>query len=345
MRKTGKSRAGLAAVVVSCAVALLPAAALAQFFKGREIQFLVSHPAGGGYDTYARLYARHLSRFLEGRPGVVAQNMPGAAGLVMANAMASQQRADGTVIALGPGTLAISDLFRAAGARYDASKLSWIGSMNADVGVAVAWRTSSVKKAEDLLTTELIVGGAGVTDNSVVLPTALNRVLGTKMKVVSGYAGTADLTLALERGEIGGIGGMNYSSLVANKPEWLQKRLVTVLLQLALERHPDLKDVPTVLEIATTAEQRQILELVFAQADISRVIFGPPGMTRERLAELRAAFDAMMKDREFLDDAEKSHIEINRPMPGASVENLVAKLRSTSPDLVKIAADAVRMSP
>ena len=335
-------RRAAAALLSAACLSVVPGAARAQFYKGKEIQFLISHPAGGGYDTYARLYARHLSRFLDGRPGIVAQNMPGAAGLVMTNAMAAQQRNDGTVIALGPGTLAISDLFRSAGARYDASKLSWIGSMNADVGVAVARQDAAVKKASDLLATELIVGGAAATDNSVVFPTAVNRILGAKFRIVAGYAGTAELTLALERGEIGGIGGMNYSSLVANKPEWLRNRLVNVLLQLALERHPDLKDVPTVLELAKDDDQRRILELVFAQADISRVIFAPPGVAAERLAELRAAFDAMMKDREFLDDAAKAHIEINRPMSGATVERLVAKMRSANPDLVKIAADAVR---
>ena len=345
MQSCPKSRRAAAAILASFLVSWFPAVAAAQFFKGKEIQFLISHPAGGGYDTYARLYTRHLSRLLDGRPNVVAQNMPGAAGLVMTNSMVSQQRNDGTVIALGPGTLAISDLFRSAGARYDASKLTWIGSMNADVGVAIAWRSSLVRKASDLLTTELIVGGAGVTDNSVVFPTALNRILATKFRIVTGYAGTADLTLALERGEIAGIGGMNYSSLMANKPEWLQNNLVTILVQLALERHPDLQNVPTVLELATTAQQRQILELVFSQAEISRVIFGPPGIPAERVAELRAAFSAMMTDREFIEDAAKARIEINRPMAGAAVEALVQKLRSTDPELVRIAADAVRMSP
>ena len=313
----------------------------AEFYKGKDIKMLISHPPGGGYDVYARLFARHLPRFLDGNPNVVPQNMPGAAGIVMANSLAGAQPHDGTVIGLGPGSIGTGDLFKTSGARYDARKLSWIGSMNADVGVSLAWASAAVKKASDLETTELIVGAAGATDQSVVYPVALNRILGYKFKVIPGYAGSAASSLALERGEVSGIGGMNYSSILANKPDWIRDKKVNILIQLALERHPDLPNVPTVLELAKNDEQRQVLELIFSQSAMGRAIFGPPGIPADRLAALRSAFDRMMVDKEFLAEAERMKMEINQPMSGAKISELIDKLYKTPPAVVKKAAEAI----
>ena len=173
----------------------------AEFYKNKEIRMLISHPAGGGYDLYARFFARHLSRFLPGNPTVIPQNMPGGAGVVMASYIYSSAPQDGTVIGLGPGSTGTAALFGSPGARYDARNFSWIGSMTADVAVSIAWHTAAVKTAKDLFTTELITGGAGVTDQSVMYPVALSRILGVKFKVITGYGGTADTTLAMERGE------------------------------------------------------------------------------------------------------------------------------------------------
>ncbi len=335
-------RVGIAAAIGLFLSAQAQAQTPAEFYKGKEIQMLISHPPGGGYDAYARLFARFLPQFMVGNPKVVAQNMPGAAGVVMANSLAVQQRNDGTVIGLGPGALAVSDLFETPGARYKGGNFSWIGSMNADVGVALAWHTAPVKSTADLFTTELITGGAGATDQSVIFPIALNRILGTKFKVIPGYAGSAATALAMERGETSGIGGMNFSSILANKPEWIRDKQITVLVQLALQRHPDLPNVPTVLELAKTEDQRQILELIFSQSDMSRVIFGPPGMPADRLKALRTAFNTMMKDKDFLAEAEKIKMEINNPMSGEDVEKLVNKLQKTKPEIVKQAAEAIR---
>src|SRR4029453_5023933 len=182
-------------------------------YRGKDVRVLISHPPGGGYDTYARLFARHLSRHLPGTPNVIAQNMPGAAGVVMANYLYSQAARDGSVIGLGPGSMGTAALFGAPGPRFDAREFSWIGSLNSEVAVTIAWHTSPVKKAEDLFVQELVVGAAGATDQSNIFPAALNRVLGTKFKVIAGYRGSADNALALERGEVAGIGGMNFSSI------------------------------------------------------------------------------------------------------------------------------------
>lgn len=313
------------------------------FYKGKDIYLLISHPAGGGMDTYARFFARHLSKFIPGNPNVVPQNMPGAAGLVMANSIATAQPSDGTYIAYGPGAIATADLLGAAGARFDASKLSYIGSMNADVGIAMSWHTSPIKTADDLLKHELIVGAGGATDQSYVFPTVFNRILGTKITIVPGYPGTAGIFLAMERGEVGGIGGVNYSSIPAAKPDWLRDKKVNILLQTAHERDDDMKNVPTVFELAKTDEQRQILSLIFSQSQLSRLIFGPPGIPAERLKVLRDAFDAMMKDPAFLAEAKKQKIEINAPTPGAKIDDLLKSLRATPPEVIKKATEAVHV--
>jgi len=341
MRVMQAVRGALLVLSATCLMAEAQAQSPADFYKGKDVKMLISHPAGGGYDVYARLFARHLSRFLDGNPNVIPQNMPGAAGIVMANSLAGAQPQDGTVIGLGPGSIGTGDLFKTSGARYDARKLSWIGSMNADVGVSLAWANAAVKKAQDLETTELIVGGAGATDQSVVYPVALHRILGLKFKVIPGYAGSAATSLAMERGEVSGIGGMNFSSILANKPDWVRDKKVNILIQLALERHPDLPNVPTVIELAKTDEQRQVLQLIFSQSSMGRAIFGPPGIPADRLAALRSAFDRMMVDKEFLAEAERMKMEINQPMSGAKMQELIERLYKTPADVVKKAAEAI----
>jgi tripartite-type tricarboxylate transporter receptor subunit TctC len=311
------------------------------FYKDKTVRMLISHPAGGGYDLYARLFARHLPRFLPGHPQVVPQNMPGAAGAVMASHIYSVAPQDGTVIGLGPGSTGTAALFGSGGARYDARQFSWIGSMTADVAVALSWHTSPVKTAKDLFTTELVTGGAGVTDQSVMFPKALAHILGAKFRVVSGYGGTADTTLALERGETAGIGAMNFSSVQANKPQWLSEKKINVLVQYGLTRHPDLLDVPTVIDLTRSEDERELLQLIFAQSSMARAIYGPPNIPPERLKLLRAAFDRMMKDPEFLADAARSKMEINQPMPGEKMSELVNRLYAVKPELIARAREAI----
>jgi tripartite-type tricarboxylate transporter receptor subunit TctC len=332
----------LAALAFAAALATGTAAwAQGDFYKDKTIRMLISHPAGGGYDIYARLFARHLPRFVLGSPTVVPQNMPGAAGVVMAMHIFSASPSDGTVIGLGPGSTGTAALFGSEGARYDARKFSWIGSMSSDVAVAVAWHTAAVKTAKDLFTTELITGGAGTTDQSVMYPVALSNILGMKFKVITGYGGSADTSLAMERGETFGIGAINFASVQANKPDWLRDKKINVLVQLALARHPGLPDVPTVIELTRNDEERELLQLIVAQSSMARAIYGPPNIPADRLQILRTAFDNMMKDREFLAEAEKLKMEINQPMPGEKMAELVNRLYSAKPELVAKARQAI----
>jgi tripartite-type tricarboxylate transporter receptor subunit TctC len=313
----------------------------ADFYKGRQVNLLVSHPPGGGYDTYARFYGRHLGRLLPGKPNIVVQNMPGAAGVAMTNYMFAQAAKDGSVIGLGPGPLATAALIGTGGARYDARKLSWIGSMNAEVATAVAWHTQKVKTAKDLEANELVVAAGGVNDISAIAPTAVATLLGFKIKVVTGYKGSAGQMLAMERGEVGGIGGFNYGTLKSVRPKWLSEKLVNILLQYSFEPHPELTSVPTLPQLAKTDEQKQVLALIFRPQQMGRPIFGPPGIPSERLAVLRAAFDAFVKDAAVLAEAEKTSTELYKPMRGEDMEKLVAELHTSSPDVVQKAAAAM----
>ena len=315
-----------------------------EIYAGKDVRVLISHPPGGGYDAYARLYARHLAKHLPGKPAVIAQNMPGAAGVVMANYLASQAPRDGTVIGLAPGSIGTVALFGAAGARFDARSFTWIGSLNSEVGVSVSWHTSPVKAARDLFTQELIVAGAGATDQSVVFPTALNKLLGLKFRVITGFGGSSETALALERGEVQGIGGWNYSSIVANKPDWLRDKKLNILLQLSIERHPELPHVPTVIELGRNETEKSVLKLIFAQSQMGRAIFGPPEMPAERAKLLRAAFQSVLKDPEFLADVKKGNIEINQPMSGEAMAKLINELHQTSPELVKQAGEAIAVA-
>ena len=235
---------------------------VAEFYKGKDIKMLIGQPVGGGYDTYARFFARHLSHFMPGAPNVIVQNMPGAGGVVMTNALVAAQPRDGTVIGAAAGSVATAALFGASGARYDARELGWIGSLNSEVGLVVSYKTAPVQKLADIYTTEFIVGGSGATDGNVIFPRSMNQVLGTKFKVIPGYGGTANVVLAMERGEIHGTGSWHYSSISVARPTWLEDGTINVLTQLSLKRHPKVPNTPTVIELAKTDEQRAILELI-----------------------------------------------------------------------------------
>ncbi|MDB5571226.1 MAG: hypothetical protein JWN93_2409 [Hyphomicrobiales bacterium] len=330
-----------AALLAACASAPAQADSAADFYRGKEIKLIIGQPVGGGYDTYARMFARHLGRLMAGTPSVIVQNMPGAGGIVMTNSLVAQQPRDGTVIGAAAGSVSTAPLFGAPGARYDARELGWIGSLNSEVGLVVSWKDSPVKKAEDLYARELIVGGSAATDGNVIFPRAMNDILGTKFKVIPGYGGTANVSLAIERGEIQGTGSWHYSSLMAAKPQWLEDGSLNVLIQLALKPHPKVKNAPTVIELAKNDEQRATLELVFAQQDMGRPVYAPPGIPMDRLEALRAAFDAFVRDPAVLREASDIKIEINNPMPGADMAKLVERLYAMPPEAIKRAGDAV----
>lgn len=305
------------------------------------VSLLVSHAPGGGYDNYARLFARHAGRFIEGSPSISVRNMPGAAGVVMANQLATTAPRNGLTIALGPGSLATAALFSSPGARYDAREFGWIGSLNNEVTTLVARSDAPVHTLDDIFSRELIVGGAGASDNSVIYATVLTRLFRVKFKLVSGYNGSNETVLALERGEVQGIAGWNYSSIQSMRPDWLSQKKINILLQMSLKRHPELPDVPAVIEIARNDTQRETLKLIIAQSQMGRVLLAPPGLPKDQLAHWRKAFDATIKDEAFLKDAAKARLEISQPMSGEDVASLVSELHRASADNIREAATAL----
>jgi tripartite-type tricarboxylate transporter receptor subunit TctC len=328
--------AGWRCVAVAAALLCHPAAATAQpaaqtFFAGKQINLICGAAVGGGYDALARLLARHLGRLIAGNPTIIVQNMPAAGSLAATNLIANTAPKDGLTIALIQRGMLLTRLINPAAVRFDLAKLNWIGNLSSEVGLAFAWHTSKHKTAQDLFEKELIVGGHTGVDPELT-PRLYNAVLGTKFKIVTGYNGTADIGLAIERGEVEGIGDWSWSSLKKQKPDWIRDRKITPLLQSALQNDPELPDVPNALAFAKTDSDRKVIELFLTQKKVARPLIAPPGVPAERLAALRNAVAALANDAEFLADAERSGLEAE-PITAAAVDQVVALIASTPADV------------
>jgi tripartite-type tricarboxylate transporter receptor subunit TctC len=323
--------AAMMTLLVSCTAAAQPAPQ--NFYAGKQITLICGAAVGGGYDALARLLARHLGGHIPGNPTIVVQNLPAAGSLVAANQIYNTSPKDGTVISLIQRGMLTAKLINPGTVRFDLAKLNWLGSLASEVGVALAWHTAPHKTAQDLFDKELIVGGHAGVDPELT-PRLYNAVLGTKFKIINGYNGTADIGLAIERGEVFGIGDWSWSSLKKQKPDWIRDKKITLLLQSGLQNHPELPNVPNALAFAKTEPDRKILELFFTQKTVARPFIAPPGVPAERLALLRSAFAALATDRDFLADAEKSNLEVE-PMSGAEVDKIVALITSAPPDVVE----------
>ena len=315
----------------------------ADFYKGKTVDMMIGYSVGGGYDVYARLIARHSGKHIPGNPTVTPKNMEGAGSLRLANWLYNVANKDGTVIGtIGRGT-GFDPLFGHKAAQFDGTKFNWIGSANDEVSVCVVWNgRTKVTKFDDLLTNELNVGGTGAAADTDQFPRIINGVLGTKMKIVTGYPGGNDVNLALERGEVDGRCGWSWSSVNSTRASWVKDKKITILMQLSLEKHPDLPDVPLITDLAKTDEQRAILRLIFARQALGRpVSWRRPACRPDRVAALRKAFMDTMKDKEFLAEADKAQLEIT-PVSGEAVQKLVAEVYQTPPAIVKKAAEILK---
>jgi tripartite-type tricarboxylate transporter receptor subunit TctC len=327
---------------VGAMLALLAAPALAQgpgdFFKDRHVDLYIGYSVGGGYDIYARLVARHLGKHVPGGPTIVPRNMEGAGSLRLANWLYAVAPKDGSAIAaIGRGA-PFDKLLGRPGIAFDGSQFSWIGSANDEVSVCVSWHTSGVSTFADLTQKPLIVGAAGAGSDDDQFPRVMNGVLGTKMRIVTGYPGGNEVILAMERGEVGGRCGWSWSSIKANPPAWVAEKKINILTQFGLSRHPDLPEVPLVTDFATDDEQRGILKLILARQALGRPFVAPPAIPPDRLAALRDVFVATMKDPDFLADAGRLKLEI-RPLSGEQASLVVTQIYAqTSPDVAKRAA-------
>jgi tripartite-type tricarboxylate transporter receptor subunit TctC len=338
-RKDGLAATAIAAVV-TLALTVLPAVGQGEIFAGKTVQIIVGFGSGGGYDHWARTLARHIGRHLPGRPAVVTQNMPGAGSLNAANHLYSVAPKDGTAIGIIARDAILAPLTGQKGARFDATKFSWIGSPTLETNVCVVYHTAPVQTFADLLRRELIVGATGLGSGGAVYPRALNALLGTKFKLITGFASSSDVFLAMERGEIEGSCD-SLDSIIGRRPDWISSRKAAVLLQGGTEPDPHLKGVPFVLDLARNDEERQTIRLLYAGQGFGRPFLAPPDLPPQRLRMLRDAFDATMRDAEFADDVRRQKLDL-APKSGAALAALVQSIYDTPKPIVEKVTDLMR---
>ena len=293
---------------------------------------IVGYSVGGGYDTYARVVARHMGRHIPGNPSIVVQNMPGAGSMRAANNIYNVAPKDGTAIGMFGRGIAVEPLIGTSPAQFDATKFLWLGSGTEEAAVVVTWAAKNVMTWADMLTKPFTVAGEGTGSDPDVYALMLKNVFGVKLKLVSGYPGTSEMALAVERGEVDGRASWSWSSLKSLKPDWIAQKKINLPIQLNMTKSPDLPDVPLITEFAGSDRQRQILKLVLSRQTMGRPFMAPPGLPADRAAALRRAFDETMKDPEFIAEAQARGQEVN-PVSGAALDKLLAELYATPKDV------------
>ena len=310
------------------------------FFKGRQITFLIGAGAGGGYDAYYRTFARHVVHHIPGEPTIVPKNMPAASGLAAANTLYTAAERDGATIGAFPNNIPMDPLFGNPGARYDPRKLNWLGSIGKLENVCATWITSPVKTIAQAREREVVVAAAAATSNSAIMPKVLNALLGTRFKPIMGYDPGSGMTLALESGETEGVCGLSWSTIKAARPHWIKNNKLNVIVQLGLAKLPELPDVPAALDLVTDPVKKQVLGLILVRQELGRPVAAPPGVPADRLEILRSAFDATMKDPQFLAEAAKLELEIE-PLSAPEIDKLLADAFATPKAIVQEAAGLI----
>jgi tripartite-type tricarboxylate transporter receptor subunit TctC len=335
--RSGPANRPLQAAVGLVLVGLMttPAAAqgAADFYRGRQITLMVGSSPGGGYDAIARLVARHLGRLIPGNPGVIVQNTPGGGSIAMSNRIYRVEPQDGTVLGLVQRGVLLAPLLNQPNVQFDITGFQWIGSVSPDTSLVVAWHTAPVRTMQDLLATQLIVGGTGATSDLEASARLLNATAGTKFKIVSGYPGQANVLLAMERGEVQGTADWSWSEIKSRHGGDLKDDKINLILQNALQKSPELPDVPLGLDFIRDDTDRAAAALYFGLKQIARPVLAGPGVPADRLEALRAAFIALKSDAEFKADAAK--LSLDDPTPAAEVDSFVARAASASPAVVR----------
>ena len=292
------------------------------FYRGKQITMIIAGGVGGGYDLYARTFGRYLGRHIAGEPQIIPKNIPAAGGLAGANALFTNTEHDGLTIGALTSSSTLDPLFASPGARFDSLKLDWLGSIGKLQNVCVTWHTSAIKTVDDLRSREVLVGGSGATSDSGVMPKVLNALLGTRMKVITGYDAGAATEMAVERGEIEGVCGLGWSTFKAARPDWIRDRLINVILQMGMNKHKELLDVPMAQDFVVDPFKKRVLELILLRQELGRPFAAPPDTPADRLAALRSGFDATLQDPQFLADAAKALMEID-PLDANATTNLL----------------------
>jgi len=327
----------LSATLALVAPAFFQAAAadpVEDFYKGKNLEMVVPTSPGGDYDIRGRLVARHIGRFIPGNPNIVARNMPGGLGVAAANYLARVAPRDGTVLHAIFQNMPVLQAIGAQGVEFDVRRFGWIGNTTNSPNVINSWHTTGIKTIQDVMTRELVVGAPGAASTSYIYPAALNALVGTKFKIVAGYPGGNDVNLAMEKGEVGGRGSNSWASWKSGHPHWLAEKKVTILVQIGLQRAPDLPEVPLMLELAKNDEDRQVLTFMSADMGISRAFVTTYDVPAARLDALRNAFDKMIKDPEFMAEADKMKMDIS-PSNGLEAQKVAESMLSTPPNILQ----------
>jgi tripartite-type tricarboxylate transporter receptor subunit TctC len=322
----------------------VPGLGLAQeavpFFKGKQVRILMSAGVAGGYAEYARLLAQHMPNHIAGKPDFVVQSMPGAGGLLATNYLYSQAPADGTTIGLIHSTVPLSPLFGSKGARFDPQKFNWLGSMDRSDGMCTVWHTSPVRTWSDMLERPLIVGSSGAGSQMDIYPAMLNKLFGTKIKVIGGYKDGASIFQAMESGEVEGRCSPQLSAIQSIRPQWITEHKIRVPVLIGETRSADFPDAPAIMELANTTSARQQLELLIVTQNMDRPLLLPPGVSPERVKEVRVAFDATMADPAFRSDAQKMRLHLD-PVTGENLARDLASAYALPADIVAAAKETM----
>jgi len=344
-------RMGMTRVIVSfgllsaCAAGILAAASAAAqapspAFSAKTVTVIIGFGPGGGYDTWGRLVAGHIGAHLPGHPSVVAQNLPGGGSYRAASFMYHQAPKDGSTIALIARDAVLGPLTGESGALFDATKFSWLGTPATETNICIANHSAPVKTVHDLTEKELIVGDTGLGTGTDSYPKALNAILGFKFKLVGGYQSSADVFLAMERGEVQGF-CESLDSVNARRPDWIPSGTVSVLFQGGVKPNPQLPGVPFIVDLAQTPEDKAAIEFLYLGQGIGRPFIAPPGVAPATLKVLRDAFDATMKDPAFIAEAAKRKYELS-PETGAELEALVKKAYATPKPIIERIAKLIK---
>ena len=337
-----RSASGAMLTVVTVALSAVPgnSQSVEEFYKGKTITISVGFTPGGSYDFYARLFALHMGKYIPGNPSIVVQNMPGAGSLRAANHLFNVAPKDGTALGVVTQTVMLEPLLGTPEIRYNTSEFTYIGRMSGVLDTVSSWHTAKAQNIHDVRKFETIAGGSGPTSPSVGYTRLMNAFAGTKFRVVLGFGGTAETMLAMERGEIDAA-AVNWNSILRFNKEWLEQKKINVLVQVDLERSKELPDVPTMVELGNTAEDKVALAFYTSSAAVGRSLLGAPGIPADRVAALRAAFQSTTRDPGLLAEIKKTASEFS-PATGEYLAELAKKVASTPPEVVRRTAAALQ---
>jgi tripartite-type tricarboxylate transporter receptor subunit TctC len=326
------------AAMLAVGARLVHAAGVEDFYKGRNISLIVGYSAGGGYDAYARLLARYIGKHIPGDPAIIPEQMTGAGSLRAANYLFSVAPKDGSVFGTFSRSMGISPLIDKA--NFDSRKFAWLGSVTGDNTLCVTWKTSPVKTWSDFVSKPSTFGGEGAGADPDIWLLLYKNVFGAKAKLVSGYPGTNDIVMAMERGEVDGVCGISWSTVKSTHPDWLANHLVNFIVQAALTKEPEIASAPLATDLVSNPEQLQITKVLLASQAMARPFAAPPGLPDDRRAALINAFDATMQDPSFLAEAKRLDFDV-QPVSGATIDRLLAELYATPKDVLAKATKAI----